>query len=113
MVQSQPFCRGTLHGRLKKRPEPSENDRVLEEGLSSSNPDIFSHRDLAGGRGWAPRRDWSRPGRAPIDSILHMNMEIVGNGHLLVMGGGGGVTLYGRTRVPANRSAVTRVSRLR
>ena len=43
MVQSQPFSRETLHGRLKERPEPSENDRILEKGSSPSNPDYLSH----------------------------------------------------------------------
>ena len=43
MVQISHFCRETLHGRLKKRLELSENDRVLKIGPSSSNPDYFSH----------------------------------------------------------------------
>jgi hypothetical protein len=33
-----------LHERLKKRLKPFENDRVLEVGPSSRNPDYFSHR---------------------------------------------------------------------
>jgi hypothetical protein len=44
MVQISRFYRETLHGRLKKRLELPENDRVLEVGLSSRNPDYFSHR---------------------------------------------------------------------
>ena len=49
MVQISRFYRETLHERLKKRLEPSENDRVLEVGPSSRNPDYFSHR----GPDWA------------------------------------------------------------
>jgi hypothetical protein len=45
MVQSQPFLSRTLHGRLKKRPEPSENDRCLENGLSYSSSYIYSHSE--------------------------------------------------------------------
>ena len=44
MVQISRFYRETLHERLKKRLEPSENDSVLEVGPSSKNPDYFSHR---------------------------------------------------------------------
>ena len=44
MVQIIHFNRETLHGRLKKRLEPFENDRVLEVGSSSRNSVYFSHR---------------------------------------------------------------------
>ena len=83
MVQISRFYRETLHERLKKRLEPSENDRVLEVGPSSRNPDYFSHR----GPDWAElghQEGWSRPGRGRVDSISHTNMETVGLGVLLV-----------------------------
>ena len=41
----------TLHGRLKKRLQPSENDRVLKNGLSSSKPDYYSHSGPQGAEG--------------------------------------------------------------
>jgi hypothetical protein len=45
------FCRETLHGRLKKRLQPSENDRVLKIGLLPSKPDYFSHSGPQGAEG--------------------------------------------------------------
>ena len=45
------FRRETLHGRLKERLQPSENDRVLKNGLSSSKPDYFSHSGPQGAEG--------------------------------------------------------------
>ena len=45
------FRRETLHGRLKKRLQPSENDRVLKIGLLSSKPDYFSHSGPQGAEG--------------------------------------------------------------
>jgi hypothetical protein len=45
------FRRETLHGRLKKRLLPSENDRVLKNGLSASKPDYFSHSGPQGAEG--------------------------------------------------------------
>jgi hypothetical protein len=37
-----------LHGRLKKRLLPSENDRVLKNGLSASKPAFYRHSGLQG-----------------------------------------------------------------
>ena len=37
------FRRETLYGQLKERLLPSENDRVLKNGLSASKPDYYSH----------------------------------------------------------------------
>jgi hypothetical protein len=45
------FRRETLHGRLKERMQPSENDRVLKNGLSTSKPDYFSHSGPQGAEG--------------------------------------------------------------
>jgi hypothetical protein len=51
MVQSQSFLSRNAHGRLKKRLEPSENDRFLENGWSSSNLAFNNHRGLQGAEG--------------------------------------------------------------
>jgi hypothetical protein len=62
---------------LKKRLEPSENDRVLEVGPSSRNSDYFRHR----GPKWAElghhEEVGARPGRGRVDGISHTNMKTV------------------------------------
>jgi hypothetical protein len=57
-------------------------------GCPPANLAISAIVDRRGAR-WTPRRGWSRPGRAPIDSIVHTNMKIVRHGYLFVRGGGG------------------------
>ena len=42
---------GVPHKWLKKRLQPSENDRVLNIGLFSSKPDYFSHNGPQGAEG--------------------------------------------------------------
>ena len=82
------FRRETLHGRFKKRLQPSENDRVLKNVLSSSNPGYFSHSGPQGAEsGHYEEVAWSRPGGAPIDSVFYTNMKIVPHGYLLLMEG--------------------------
>jgi hypothetical protein len=49
--KSAVFVEERSNGRLKKRLQPSENDRVLKIGLSSSKPDYFSHSGPQGAEG--------------------------------------------------------------
>jgi hypothetical protein len=92
------FRRETLHGRLKKRLHAYENDRALKKWT-------------AGGRGWTPRRDWSRRGRAAIDSIFYTNMKIVRHDCMYLFVIEGGVTLgLGRVILNLVRYSTTKFS---
>jgi hypothetical protein len=83
MVQISRFYRETLHDRLKKLLKPSENDKVLEVGPSSRNPDYFSHREPQ----WAElgHHEEVGLGLAEVGLIaFHTTMTTVGLGVLLV-----------------------------
>ena len=96
------FRRETLHERLKERLQPSENDRVLKNGLSSSKPNYFSHSGPQGAEGG--HHEEVGLGVAELrliafsyEYILNLVcMKIVRHGYLFVMGG---VTLYAEHNV--------------
>ena len=76
-----------LHGRLNKWLEPSENDRVLQNGFPPANLTISAIVDRRGLMVDTAERNpgCSRPGRARVDSISHTDMKIVGHGYMLVV----------------------------